>query len=122
MAGVLAGRKKVQINKNNYDILPHPTTEGLIIVRKLISYMAIGNDNPMDFIAKIAFKSIEEDPNLELLMELFKYTQINETQINREKLDDHFAGNYKELIDALMEVFKTNNFLDLAKAIGGLSM
>ena len=122
MAGVLAGRKKATINKNNYDILPHPTTEGLIIVRKLISYMAIGNDDPMEFIGKIAFKSIEEDPNLELLMELFKYTQVNENQINREKFDDHFAGNYKELKEALMEVFKTNNFLDLAKAIGDLSM
>lgn len=120
MAGILAGRHQVTISGNEYDILPHPSTEGLTIVLKIGSYLDLDMTDSMKVISSICIKSLKEDPKLTFLMDLLKYTQLNGKTLNRELFDEHFAGNYKEMLQVITEVFKANRFLEAMNDIGDL--
>ena len=99
MAGRLAGRKKTQINGSDYDILPHPATEALVLVRRLGAFVEFDTDNPIKAIQTLCLNSLEKDPNLELLLGLFRHTQIN----------------------GIKAVVETNNFLQAMGRIGALT-
>jgi hypothetical protein len=136
MAGILEGRHKVAIDNNEYDILPHPATEGLSLAFKIGSLLDViqGNAslfnededgkkevNPlvgMKLAGSICQKVIKDDPNMTLLLDLFKYTQVNGDTLNKKKFDDHFGGNYGELAEATMEVITANRFLEMVSLIG----
>ena len=39
MAGLIDARVKTEINKNEYDILPHPATEGVTLAFKIAALL-----------------------------------------------------------------------------------
>jgi hypothetical protein len=121
MAGRLAGRKKTQINGSDYDILPHPATEALVLVRRLGAFVEFDTDNPIKAIQTLCLNSLEKDPNLELLLGLFRHTQINGASVDKDVFDDHYGANYGELIDGIKAVVETNNFLQAMGSIGALT-
>jgi hypothetical protein len=121
MAGRLAGRKKTQINGSDYDILPHPATEALVLVRRLGAFVELDREAPMKAITSLCMNSIKDDPKLELPLDILRHTQINGASVDKGLFDDHYAGNYGELIIAIKEVVTVNNFLGVLKDIGSLT-
>ena len=121
MAGRLAARKKTQINGSDYDILPHPATEALVLVRRLGAFVEFDGENPMKAITSLCLNSIKDDPKLELPLDILRHTQINGASVDKGLFDDHYAGNYGELISAIKEVVAVNNFLQLVNVTGSLS-
>jgi hypothetical protein len=139
MAGLEDARHKVTINGNEYDILPHPATEGLSLAFKIASLLdAIsispsqrdlfnvdenGNKTPntgeiMKNIGAICSKVIKEDPKMSLFIELFRHTHVNGEPLNEKRFNFHFQRNYGELVEAIMEVITANNFLEMVSLIG----
>lgn len=121
MAGRLAGRKKIEINGSEYDILPHPATEALSLVRHLGAQLSFDANNPMASLTAICMNSIKDDPKLELPLSIFKHTQVNGASVDRGLFDDHYAANYVELFTAIKTVVEVNNFLELIPHISNLS-
>jgi len=121
MAGRLEARKRVEINGSQYDILPHPATEALTLVRRLGTFIEFDTDNPMKAIQSLCLNSLKDDPKLELPLQLLRHTQVNGATLDKAVFDDHYAANYAELIDVIKEVVDTNNFLDVMASIGSLT-
>lgn len=120
MAGRLAGRKTLEINGNKYDILPHPATEALSLVRRLGAFVEFDDENPMKAVTSLCINSIKDDPKLEIPLHILRHTQINGASVDKEVFDDHYAGNYTELIEAVKEVVAVNNFFPSGSGFGGL--
>lgn len=120
MPSRLDARKKLTINGNQYDILPHGATDALKLVRRIGAFVELDRDDPMKAIPALCMKSIQDDPNLELPLELLKHVQVNGQGMNKELFDDHYSANFGELGQAVKAVVETNNFLQLGKDIGGL--
>lgn len=136
MAGLIDARVKTTIKENEYDILPHPATEGVTLAFKIAALLdainaekALFTKNEdgtkevdplqsMKVAGSICKKIITDDPKLTMLLDLFKYTQVNGATLNKDRFDNHFGGNYGELAEAVMEVISANNFLEMASLFG----
>ena len=126
----------VTINKTPYIITPHPAMQALKLIRRIGSHIKVdgvkidsldmdAQINSLAIIGKVASAfcqySEEHDPELTLMSDLFKYTQVNvngkQTSV-MNVFDDHYAGNWNELIQAITEVLKVNNFLQMLNPTG----
>lgn len=129
----------VTINSTPYIITPHPAMQGLKLIRRIASHIKVDGVkidsldmdaqlNSLAIIGKVASAfcqhSEEHDPELTLMSDLLRYTQANvngkQTSI-MNVFDDHYAGNWNELIQVIVEVFKTNNFFQMLNPTGSLT-
>ncbi len=128
--------KHTTINGTVYDIVPHPATEGLKLVRLIGSHLSSANitierdekgdvNMNLGHLVKVASAfceySLNHDPDFDLVKKLLRQTYItidNKQQSAMGVFDDHYAGNWGELFEVIAEVIKVNNFLPMLQSFG----
>lgn len=126
-------KKEFKVGEVSYITRKFPAREGLAIHMKLVNVFSSSLSGLFGVVAEhgtdataaelaphiisVADSIFEKDPELQLLFKLMKYTvREGKPLSDGDNFDDAYAGNYDELLSAVIEVVKANNFF--TKIIG----
>lgn len=116
--------KEKEINGNSYSVVQFPARQALKIKTRLFKLLGPSlttlvnsldkgldsnlDENVLSKAVSLLVNKLDSDEVISLILELLSETYLNKTRINVSKFDQHYAGNFNELYQALFFVLEVN--------------